>query len=145
MDTNNTYRTLKGYELTENNLITHAMEDYLEMICRCSGENGYVRIKQLAEQLHVKPSSTSKMVANLKALELVEYEKYGIIKPTPKGLALGQYLLHRHQVIHRLFCLINHSEDELEQTEKVEHFISHETLDNIEKLISFAEEAAYGL
>lgn len=136
----NTYRTLKGYELKENKGITSAMEDYLEMICRCSDENGYIRINNLAAKLNVKPSSSSKMVNNLRELGFVEYEKYGIIKPTGKGMKLGRYLLLRHKIINKFFCVINQSEDELEQTEKVEHFIDQKTLCNIEKLINFLEE-----
>ena len=36
-------------------------------------------------------------------------------------LELGSYLLFRHDILHRFFCQINHSENELEQVEKVEH------------------------
>lgn len=133
---NMAYRTLKGYEIMENAQITYAMEDYLEMICRHTNEKGYVRINSLASMLGVRPSSSSKMVGNLKELGLVEYEKYGVIRLTPKGLELGQFLLYRHDVIHKLFCLINQSEDELEQTEKVEHFINQKTLHNIVRLIA---------
>jgi len=137
---NTAYRTLKGYEIMENSQITYAMEDYLEMICRHANEKGYVRINSLASMLGVKPSSSSKMANNLRDLGFVEYEKYGVIKPTPKGWELGKYLLYRHDVLHRLFCLINRSEDELEQTEKVEHFINQKTLHNIVRLIALLEK-----
>lgn len=144
MPENNAYRTLKGYEIIESNQITNAMEDYLEMICRYTEKDGYARINNIASKLNVKPSSSSKMVSNLKKLGLVEYEKYSIIKPTEKGQKLGNYLLHRHKVIHRFFCLLNNSENEpekeLEQTEKVEHFINAKTLYNIERLIDFLEK-----
>ena len=130
------FRTLKGYERIENNQITHAMEDYLEMICRHTGARGSLRLNRLAEILCVRPSSASKMVGQLRNLGLVDCEKYGVIRPTEKGAALGAYLLRRHQVIHEFFCFINHSEDELEQTEKVEHFINDKTLHNMEEWLS---------
>lgn len=129
------FRTLKGYDLSQSRPITYAMEDYLEMICRSCGENGFVRISNLSEQLHVKPSSTSKMMGHLKECGLVDYEKYGLVSPTQQGWELGQYLLHRHEVLNRFFCLINHTEEELEQTEQIEHFMNRRTVDSIERLI----------
>ena len=128
------FYTLKGYRLQNGGDITEAMEDYLEMICRHIQENGYIRIHFLAEQLHVRPSSAPKMVGKLREMGLVEFEKYGLIIPTERGMAVGRYLLWRHDVLHRFFRLLNHSDCQLEQVEKVEHFMSRETMENLEKL-----------
>ena len=128
------FYTLKGYRLQNGGDITEAMEDYLEMICRHIQENGYIRIHFLAEQLHVRPSSASKMVGKLREMGLVEFEKYGLIIPNERGMAVGRYLLWRHDVLHRFFRLLNHSDCQLEQVEKVEHFMSRETMENLEKL-----------
>lgn len=130
--TDNFY-TLKGYSLLEHTQITSSMEDYLEMICRIHCDGQPVRIKELAECLHVKPSSASKMVGNLRKQGLVCFEKYGSVSLTDDGLELGEYLLFRHEVLHRFFCYINQNSDELEQVEKVEHFIEPKTVYNIEK------------
>lgn len=127
------FYTLKGYSLIEPSKITSSMEDYLEMICRLYKEEQPVRIKALAQYLHVKPSSASKMTGNLKKQGLVRFERYGTVSPTESGLCLGEYLLFRHQVLHRFFCYINQSLDELEQVEKVEHFIKAETVYNLQK------------
>ncbi len=142
---NKNFRTLKGYELIHNSKMTHAMEDYLEMIYRCLKEEGSIRINNLADKLNVKPSSSSKMVNNLKNLGYVEYEKYGIIKLTSKGDAIGEYLLHRHDVLNKFFCLLNNSKEEIEQTEKVEHFIDEKTLYNIERLTLLLESSSFNL
>ncbi len=128
------FHTLTGYRQLEGGEITEAMEDYLEMIARCAGEAGYVRINQLAEKLHVRPSSASKMVGKLKELGLLDFEKYGLIGMTEEGRAVGQALLRRHDILHRFFCLLNQSVDELEQVERVEHFIHPDTLDHLEAL-----------
>ena len=128
------FYTRKGYRLQNGGDIPEAMEDYLEMICRHIQENGYIRIHFLAEQLHVRPSSASKMVGKLREMGLVEFEKYGLIIPTERGMAVGRYLLWRHDVLHRFFRLLNHSDCQLEQVEKVEHFMSRETMENLEKL-----------
>lgn len=130
--TDNFY-TLKGYSLLEHTEITSSMEDYLEMICRLHHGGHIVRIKELAECLHVKPSSASKMAGNLKKQGLVRFEKYGTVSLTRDGLQLGEYLLFRHEVLQRFFCYVNQKADELEQVEKVEHFIEPETVYNIQK------------
>ena len=70
------FYTMKGYELAADTQITTAMEDYLEMICRLDAEKaGPIRIRALSQQLHVKPSSASKMVSNLREKGLVTAEK----------------------------------------------------------------------
>ncbi|NLK36868.1 MAG: winged helix DNA-binding protein [Epulopiscium sp.] len=134
MDNGNFY-TLKGYERLEEKKITYAMEDYLEMICRLYQEMGLVRITDLAKNLNVRPSSVTKMVEHLKSADLVESQKYGAVKPTDMGMELGRYLIKRHNIIHELLCHINHSENELEQVEKIEHFLNEETIKNIETFL----------
>ena len=126
--------TQMGYRLQNAGGLTDTMEDYLEMIARCAQETGYVRMNQLAERLHVRPSSASKMVGKLKELGLLDFEKYGLIGMTEEGRAVGQALLRRHDILHRFFCLLNRSANELEQVERVEHFIHPDTLEHLEAL-----------
>jgi len=135
MSSNPDFYTFKGYQLNDNTRITSSMEDYLEMIYRILKSQDVVRINELAEKLHVKPSSASKMVANLKYLGLVDFEKYGYIKPTAKGSAIAEYLLYRHDVLNEFLCMINNSDDETGQVEKIEHFLDEKTIRNIEKHI----------
>ena len=102
------FHTLKGYQLMNDGEITESMEDYLEMICRHITENGYIRINFLAEKLHVRPSSASKMVGKLRDMAFVSFEKYGMITLTEEGKRIGAYLLWRHDVLNRFFCQLNH-------------------------------------
>lgn len=131
MNREDNYYTLKGYSLIENTPVTTAMEDYLEMLCRLEKESKPLRINYIAEILHVRPSSASKMMNNLKELNFVDFEKYGAIMLTDKGRELGHYFLFRHDTLHRFFCYLNHTENELEQVEKVEHFIDKRTIDHM--------------
>jgi len=129
------FYTFKCYTLLEENSITASMEDYLEMIYRIETSGNAVRIGVLAERLNVKPSSATKMVANLKKHNLLSAEKYGYIKLTDTGYELGKYLVFRHDTLHHFLCHINQSENELTQVEKIEHFINVETVMNIRKLL----------
>ena len=127
--------TLTGYQRNEISDLSPAMEDYLEMICRLLSENEVVRINELSEKLNVKPSSASKMVRTLRDSGYLKFHSYGYIGITEKGQIEGDYLLYRHKVLHSFLCMLNGTDNELEQVEKIEHFINRYTVDNIQKLM----------
>jgi len=135
MAENDKFYTLKGYALMDDTRITSSMEDYLEMIYRIHSNGEIVRISTLAESLNVKPSSATKMVNNLKEQGLVSSEKYAYVQLTDRGIELGKYLLFRHDTLHSFLCYINQSKNELEQVEKIEHFINVETVSNIKRFM----------
>ncbi|MGM9653079.1 MAG: metal-dependent transcriptional regulator [Eubacteriales bacterium] len=126
------FRTLTGYREQEKKQLTSAMEDYLEMICRMAEDGMPVRTGELARRLHVAPSSATKMAANLRESGCVDTQRYGYITLTEYGRTVGGYLTRRHETIHRFLCALNGTESELEQTEKIEHFIGERTLHAME-------------
>ena len=130
----NGFYTLKGYQINTQMELTTAMEDYLEMICRITQNNSRIKVSNLSKLLHVKPSSVTKMLQHLDNMGYIRAEKYGDIYLTEKGQEAGQYLLYRHDVIHRFLCALNHSENELEQVEKIEHFLNQTTITNLDLL-----------
>lgn len=129
------FYTLKGYQINSDPELTTAMEDYLEMICRILRHNENVRVSDLSKMLHVKPSSVSKMIQQLNYSGFINAKKYGFIELTEKGRKAGNYLLYRHDVLHRFLCEVNNSFDELEQVEKIEHFFNKATIKNLDKFI----------
>ena len=132
---NDGFYTLKGYLHKEHPPLSAAMEDYLEMIFRLGGETASVRITELARALHVSPSSASKMAGNLRAAELIRFPRYGYITLTDPGRDLGAYLIRRHQLAQRLLDLINGGDSDLEEVEKLEHFLSPKTVRNLETFL----------
>ena len=135
------FHTVRGYQLLKQNkkYLTPAMEDYLEMIFRNSGEDGYMRMNKLAELLNVKASSASKMVQKLSGFGLVKYEKYGIIVLTEDGKEIGSFLLNRHSIIEKFLKSIGICEDLLVETELIEHIVSVQSLKSIEQLNRFLD------
>ncbi len=136
LDENLNFRTPNGYDRLEKPHYTPAMEDYLEMIRRMAEGGNAVHINILAKKLHVKPSSASKMVSNLKEKGLISSEKYGLVYLTEEGTEIGDSLLHRHDIINRFLCWLNQSEDELVQTERIEHYIDERTVRNMEVFLN---------
>lgn len=64
----------------------------------------------------------------------MQSKKYGVIYLTEKGVSVGDYLLYRHDVLQKFLCTVNHSNSELEQVEKIEHFLNERTIKNLELL-----------
>lgn len=136
---NNSFRTVRGYELQgyDKNTLTPALEDYLEMIYRNSLKEPYIRTNVLAQLLNVKDSSASKMIKKLGDLGLVNYVKYGIVTLTVEGKKLGELLLNRHNIIENFLSVILCTEDTLIQVELIEHIITTDTVKNMQILYDF--------
>lgn len=130
------FRTLTGYRDAEKKQITSAMEDYLEMIFRMAEEGTAVRVGDLARRLHVSPPSATKMITHLAECGCVDAARYGYVTLTEYGRCVGEYLMTRHDTVHRFFCVLNGTDSELEQTEKVEHFILPRTLVAMEQFLA---------
>ncbi|HML38655.1 MAG TPA: iron dependent repressor, metal binding and dimerization domain protein [Bacillota bacterium] len=138
---NNDFRTFSGYMKSEENQLSASMEDYLEMIYRLSKENGFTRINELSEALNVHPPSATRMVQKLGLLNLLQYERYGVILLRAEGKRLGEMLLSRHNTIESFFRIMGIDEDRiLTETEKVEHTLSAETVKCFERYMSFIKE-----
>lgn len=140
-ESNTEFHTVRGYELMKSNQdsLTPAMEDYLEMVYRLCMQNHYTRIGRVSESLHVRPSSASKMVVKLAEKGFVECDKYEIILLTEKGRSTGAYLLYRHETVERFLHLIGRKEL-LAEAELIEHVIGDETVALINTLLAFFEK-----
>jgi DtxR family Mn-dependent transcriptional regulator len=136
------FRTVRGYQIlnAEDRALTSSMEDYLEMIYRTCMEEGYARVNKLAERLNVRPSSATRVIQKLNKLGLVDYRKYGVIKPTGEGKAIGDFLLKRHRIIEEFLKLLGIEETRLKDTEMIEHDVSLNTLRGIYTLSRFLIE-----
>jgi Mn-dependent DtxR family transcriptional regulator len=135
------FYTVRGYELRQvHNPLSSGMEDYLEMAYRLSKDKGYTRINDLARALNVQPPSASRMVQKLADINILNYKKYGVIELTEQGKHLGEYLLNRHSTIEEFFRIIGVTEGVLEETEKIEHNLSHQAVGQISILVQFLKE-----
>lgn len=138
------FRTVRGYQLLENhkNKLTASLEDYLEMIVRGIRKDGYIRVNTLADQLHVKPPSASKMIQKLQELGFIDYEKYGVIRLTEQGEEIGAYLLWRHNVVLRFFTMLSPDSQKKRfvEAELAEHIFSRGTVQSLEDLLCFFKE-----
>lgn len=135
------FYTFRGYLMMQDQQkMTPSMEDYLEMIYRSHLEEGYARTSRLASRLNVQASSVTKTVQKLTGLGLLNYEKYGVIKLTDKGIKLGSFLLKRHILIENFLRIIGVKDScLLRDTEMIEHHLSLNAFNKIKLLYKFLE------
>lgn len=139
---NKDYHTFNEYMKKSETTLTASMEDYLEMIYRLSLYSGFTRINELSQALNVHPPSATRMVQRLGKLNLIKYEKYGVIILKEEGNLLGELLLKRHETIEQFLRILGVSEKLLlVETEKIEHTICEDTVKCFEQLISFMEKS----
>ena len=132
--------TFREYMRKDHEFLSPSAEDYMEMIYRLSEENGFTRVNDLASALNVQPPSVTKMIQKLADLNLIKYEKYGVIMLNTSGVETGKALLARHNMIEKFLIFLNVDEGLLEETEKIEHTINKEILCGIKDIVDFFED-----
>lgn len=139
MPTNTVFRTARGYQLLlrKRKSLTASMEDYLEMIYRHCLPDGFTRVNTLASSLSVQAPSVSRMVQKLTKLGFLNFERYGLIRLSESGWAVGEFLYRRHKIIEEFLRLLGVSKALLTETEIIEHSISLPTLEKIAQLNDF--------
>lgn len=115
-------------------------EDYIEMIYRLQLTNDGVKVVELASSLNVSKPSVSKMVKRLQSKDLLVHEHYGDIRLNDKGEKIGQSLLDRHNTVEEFFRIIGVTNNLHDETEKIEHTLSIETLGCIMTFVNFFKE-----
>ncbi len=131
------FYTFSEYMRKDQELLSPSAEDYMEMIYRLSEKPGFTRVNDLAAALNVQPPSVTKMIQKLSEINLIQYEKYGVIVLEKAGKDIGKALLYRHNMIEEFLKLLNITEGLLSETEKMEHTVNDEILSGIRDLVGF--------
>lgn len=134
------FYTFSEYMRKDQELLSPSAEDYMEMIYRLSQNQGFTRVNDLAGALNVQPPSVTKMIQKLSEMNLIKYEKYGVIMMEEDGIKIGKALLYRHNLIEDFLKLLSITEGILTETEKMEHTINDEILLGIKDLVEFFNE-----
>jgi len=111
-------------------------EDYLRAILEVNKEKGYVRIKELAQALEVKPPSASEMVAKLSQKGFLRYRKKAFIGLSEEGERIARNVKQRHGAIVKLLRLAGVPEEAAQRdAHRIEHTISLDTLEAVKKYV----------
>jgi Mn-dependent DtxR family transcriptional regulator len=108
---------------------TRAVEDYLEQIHNLIELKGYARVVDIAANLSISQASVTAMIQKLDAEGFVVYERYRGVTLTEQGLAVGQAIAHRHDVLSRLLTSFGLDPETVHRdVEGMEHHMSRQTL-----------------
>lgn len=120
---------------------TASMEDYLEAVAILQRDSNKVRVKQISDALGVKMPSVTAALRKLCLEGLVEHEKYGYVKLTPRGDRAARDVFHRHEVLRRFLIDVLNIDPELAREDacRMEHSISPLSLERLAKFLEFAD------
>lgn len=130
-------------------MLSFTEENYIKALVRMTvftEGKSEVGVNELAEQLHVKPATTSDMVKKLKAKKMVNYERYGKISLTEQGRKLGLLVVRRHRLWETfLYSKLDFSWGEVHDlAEELEHIHSEKLMDKLDEFLGFPEFDPHG-
>ncbi|URA10873.1 metal-dependent transcriptional regulator [Thermospira aquatica] len=116
--------------------MTQSLEDYIEAIYILSRETGYTRVKGIAEKLHVSRPSVIQALKHLSENGFITQERYGYIHLTETGKQTATQVLKRHQTLTQFLITLGVSPEVAEKDAcRIEHVVSQETMNTIEKFL----------
>lgn len=119
---------------------TAAVEDYLERISELIHRKGYARVVDIAAELKISQASVTTMVQRLDGEGLVKYEKYRGMVLTSAGEEVAARIAHRHELLTNFLTLLGLEKEVVDHdVEGMEHHVSPETFEALEKLNRFLE------
>ena len=122
-------------------------EDYLRIMYILQTDKGFIRVKDLAKSLNIKPASVVDFLEKLSSKNYIQYEKYNFIKLTGKGLDEGRRLHLKHEMIKRFLILLLDIDEETAEKDAcyIEHGLNKKTLERIILFIEFAKNCPKGM
>jgi DtxR family Mn-dependent transcriptional regulator len=128
--------------------VTTAMEDYLKTIYKLQGESqsGVLSTSALAGRMGVSAPSASNMLKKLSDLRLVNHEPYHGVELTVAGTKVALETVRHHRLLERYLAdVLGFSWDQVDaEAEKLEHVISEEFEDRIDKALGYPTTDPHG-
>jgi DtxR family Mn-dependent transcriptional regulator len=118
--------------------ISSKAEDYLRAIYEIVAQKGFVRIKDLAKELEVKPPTVVEMMKKLDEKGLVVYEKYGGIILTDRGTQIAELVEKRHDTFRKFLEILLVPKDmALKDAHILEHELHSKTILQFSRFVDF--------
>jgi len=122
--------------------LSRRSEDYLRGLYEIIERKGYARIKDIARELGVQPSSAVEMMRKLDGKGLVVYEKHGAVTLTPEGEELARAVRERHETFKKFLEIILVPEDiALKDAHVLEHRLDPKTILQLTRFVEFITSA----
>jgi DtxR family transcriptional regulator, Mn-dependent transcriptional regulator len=126
--------------------LTDAIQDYLREIYKLGANGGRVSVTALAKRQGVSPASASAMVKKLAALDLAVHQPYRGIALTDAGEKVALEVIRHHRLL-ELYLAETLGVDVNEvhgEAERLEHALSEELEERIDKALGFPTHDPHG-
>ena len=126
--------------------LSESIQDYLKSVYKLQSEHGRVTIGAIAKDQSVAPASASAMVKKLAALELLEHEPYRGAHLTPAGERVALEVIRHHRLLELYLAetLGLSVEAVHDEADRLEHVISEELEERIDKALGFPTHDPHG-
>jgi len=114
-------------------------EDYLEAIAVLASEGAPVKVTGISKVLGVKKPSVTYALKKLSEEGFVRHQRYGDVELTPEGATIAEDVCRRHQTILGFLVDLLSVDPEVAEEDacRMEHSLSHATLERLEKFLEF--------
>jgi DtxR family Mn-dependent transcriptional regulator len=127
-------------------ILSHEVEDYLKAIYKLQSEEGSVSTTELARKVSRSPAAATKMIKQLAENKLLDYTPYYGVRLTCAGERVALEIIRHHRLLEvYLHQALGYGWDEVDaEAEKLEHHISEDFEDRIDRLLDFPVTDPHG-
>jgi DtxR family transcriptional regulator, Mn-dependent transcriptional regulator len=126
--------------------LSESIQHYLREIYKLQAEDGNVTVTALARRLQVSDPSASAMVKKLSALELARHERYRGVELTDSGERVALEVIRHHRLLELYLAetLGLHIDAVHDEADRLEHALSEELEERIDKALGFPTHDPHG-
>ena len=126
--------------------LSESIQHYLREIYKLNSEEGEVTVTALARRLNVSDPSASAMVKKLTALSLARHERYRGVELTPAGERVALEVIRHHRLLELYLAetLGLHVDDVHDEADRLEHALSEELEQRIDKALGYPTHDPHG-
>ena len=126
--------------------LTEAIQDYLKSVYKLQEAGGRATVTALARDQGVSPASASAMLKKLAVLDLLEHEPYRGARLTEAGEKVALEVIRHHRLLELYLArtLGLDVEDVHAEADRLEHVISEELEERIDKALGYPTHDPHG-
>jgi DtxR family Mn-dependent transcriptional regulator len=126
--------------------LSDAIQDYLKEIYKLGEGGGRVTVTALSRALRISPASASEMIKKLAALELLEHVPYRGVSLTEAGERIAVEVIRHHRLLELYLAetLGLHIDDVHAEADRLEHALSEELEERIDRVLGFPTHDPHG-
>lgn len=120
------------------------IEEYIEVIYVLQKKDGRAHTVRIASEMEIKPPSVTEILHKLQGEGYIIYQTHRGAVLTPSGEKIAKKLMKKHKVIADFLEIIG-IKSELAEIDacQIEHHVSKETMNRLEKFVEFVNNAPH--